>query len=162
MSGVKHATVQRKLDQALDTLDNQLSQLEQTVNKREQLGKKGYAQDKSNAIDAYQKIDLRATAEIADFIKQELHELQKKYQAIGIRVEHANRTDQAFMNAENQAKSMVNAAKQNVKRLQRQCRELEQRIQSSLCIFCSSCQSFLLARFVITQVPRKFHITNIY
>ena len=128
MSGVKRATVQRKLDKALETIDSQIALLEQKRAEKANLGRKQYQSDKERGTADAAGLKTEIPEEIASFVEEEVRQLSILYRKIQEELGKAAGADGRYRQLSAKADNMVSSAKREITSLQAQCRSLEKRI----------------------------------
>ena len=124
MSGVKRATVQRKLDKALETINAQIALLDKKRAERANLGRAPYLSDKDRCASDVAGLKTEIPEEIASFVVDEVKQLLSLYQKIQADSKKALETDRQYQQLSSKADSMVSAAKREIISLQTQCQSL--------------------------------------
>lgn len=128
MSGVKRATVQRKLDKALETINAQIALLEKKRAERANLGRAQYLSDKDRCASDVAGLKTEIPNEIASFVEDEVKQLLSLCHKIQADSKKALEADRQYLQLSSKADNMVSAAKREIISLQTKCQALERRI----------------------------------
>ena len=129
MSGVKRATVQRKLDKALETINGQIALLERKGAERANLGRGRYVKDKAACAENVAGLKMAVPGEIVSFVGDEIRHLEDLGREIRNEAAKASELDDRYGQLAAKAGSMIASAKNEITSLQRECRALEKRIK---------------------------------
>ena len=130
MSGVKKATVQRKLKQAMDVLETQIDTLRQTEEERAAIGQRQYVSDLKTVENVSANLPVEIPADIAKFIRNEIAQLAQHRDGISAQMREVRKNAAAFTHQSELAVSDLQHAKQQIGNLKKECQELERRIRN--------------------------------
>ncbi len=128
MSGVKRATVQRKLNQAIAVIDGQMRILEQMGDQKANIGRKEYVVQKQQAETAFNSLSTSIPNEIRAYVENEVRNLNSQYSALRQLLANVKNIEQAYNQAYEQASDLLTGARRDINKVRTDCKNLEQRI----------------------------------
>ena len=131
MSGVKRATVQRKLDQALEAIHGQIAILEKHGEKKAALGVKEYQKSKEESFALFRSLKMDVPASIAPFVQKELAALREMYDSLQRKISQAESDNNLYLRKDAEANQKKLEAQNEIKTVERECKRLENSIRGN-------------------------------